>query len=81
MDTLPHWNREDKQFLTLGRERDPATAPISWIKGCLDQPTTFQWLERGGQRCSIHGKERSHGRHGWWLGPIQRHHQRELPVR
>ena len=40
----------------------------------------MQRLERGGERRAVHGKQRRNRCHAGRLGPVQRHHQRELPA-
>ena len=77
---LPHGNGACEEGASLGREYQDAAAAVGWVGRHFDQAAALQWLEGGGQRGSIHGKQSGDGAHGRRLGAIEGHQQRELAV-
>jgi len=81
MRLLPRRESPNQQRVPFACELQGAAPAVRWTRGDLYQALALQWLQRRRQRGSIHcqqGRDRPHGRR---FRSIQRHQQRELPVR
>jgi hypothetical protein len=80
MDALPNGKRTGEQTLAIvGEDQDPAS-PIGAVVCNLDKSPSLERLQCGGQGGPVHRKQGCDGAHGWWLGAIQRHQERELAI-
>ena len=75
---LPDRNGPGQQRPTRRRQREQAAAPVIRSDCNRHQAAAHQRLERGGERRSIHGKQRGHRSHSRGRGAIERDEQREL---
>lgn len=77
---LPDGKRAGEEIAAPGGEDEDAAATVGWVGGDFDQAAALKWLEGGGKRGAIHGEQRGDGAHGWRVGAIERHEERELAV-
>ena len=61
-------------------KNEDATAAIGGILPDFDEAAALERFQRGGESGAIHGEQRSDGRHGWRLGPVEGDEQRELSI-
>ena len=81
MGTRPHWDGAREQLFPLRSQLQQTSAVVVVVCRDLDQATTFERFQGGGQGCPIHRQQRCHRPDCGRLRAVQRHQQRELPIR
>lgn len=80
MGGRPDRNRRGKNGLSFCCQLQKALAPVGGIDENFHPASPLQGLEGRCQRGLVHGQKFRHRLHGRWAWPIERHHERELPV-
>ncbi|CAH1654002.1 hypothetical protein CHELA1G11_10717 [Hyphomicrobiales bacterium] len=81
MFALPDRDCLCQQGLATRGQRQKAAALIPRVRRDRDELAPLEGFQGSRQCCPVHRQKRSHGTDRRWKRPIQRHQQRELPVR
>jgi hypothetical protein len=81
MGTRPHSDGAREQRFPLGSQLQQTSAVVVVVCRDLDQATTFERFQGGGQGRPIHRQQRRHRPDCRRLRAVQRHQHRELPIR
>jgi hypothetical protein len=81
MRPRPQRKSLDEQRAAHGGDAEPATAFILFVDRNLYQAAAFKGLKGRGEGGPVHGKKPSDAADGRRFRPVQRHQQRELPMR
>lgn len=77
---FPDRIRLGQQRATGRRQSKTPVSAVMLIDRNLQEPASFERLEVGCKRRSVHGEKRRNAAERWRLGPVKRHQQRKLTI-